>query len=583
VAVAERGAVRDTGGPPDPDGDFESLRALLIGPERRQLQALQDRFDDPVARGRDLARVLPQALRTRRNDRELTEALLPPVERAITASVRRNPVPLADALFPIMGPAIRRAVAASLASMMESINRTVEHSVSARALGWRWTAWRTGKPFAEIVLLNTLLYRVEQVFLIHRPTGLLLQHVGAGTQDPDLVSGMLTAIRDFVGDSFRVSGQDSLASLAVGELSVVIEQGPGAVLAAVVRGTPPPDFRLTLQRALEDVHLQLGEALERFEGDAAPFVEARPILEACMQSAYRELPRRRRVGLRLAAAALALGLVAVAVFYAVERSRWQRYLDLLSREPGIVVLEGHSGLVTHRVRGLRDALARDPSAMIGQAGLRADSVEARWDPYLALEPSFVLARARAGLNPPPGVVLSLEAGTLRAAGDTSPDWIDQTRRIVPLLAGVTRFDAGPAIADSVRASAARLRAVHLLFAQGAAQPAGDGMAAVDVWRAELRRLDALARLAGERVAIQAVGHSDDLGAGDANLILSQARAAHALALLGATAFEHLDVTTAGVGSREPLIVGERDIDRQQNRRVDLRVIGGPGIPDESGT
>ena len=51
--------------------------------------------------------------------------------------------------------------------MMESLNRTVEHSFSWRALAWRWTALRTGKPFAEIVLLNTLEYRVEQVFLVH--------------------------------------------------------------------------------------------------------------------------------------------------------------------------------------------------------------------------------------------------------------------------------------------------------------------------------------------------------------------------------------------------------------------------------
>ena len=67
------------------------------------------------------------------------------------------------------------------------------------------TAWRTGKSFAEVVLLNTLVYRVEQVFLIHAQTGLLLQHVVADAvtaQDADMVSGMLTAIRDFARDSF---------------------------------------------------------------------------------------------------------------------------------------------------------------------------------------------------------------------------------------------------------------------------------------------------------------------------------------------------------------------------------------------
>jgi OOP family OmpA-OmpF porin len=59
------------------------------------------------------------------------------------------------------------------------------------------TALRTGTSFAEVVLLNTLLYRVEQVFLIERESGLLLQHVRSAavrTEDADMVAGMLTAI-----------------------------------------------------------------------------------------------------------------------------------------------------------------------------------------------------------------------------------------------------------------------------------------------------------------------------------------------------------------------------------------------------
>ena len=49
-----------------------------------------------------------------------------------------------------MGPAIRKAIEHMLGSMMESFNRTVEQSLSWRALQWRWTAWRTGKSFAEV-------------------------------------------------------------------------------------------------------------------------------------------------------------------------------------------------------------------------------------------------------------------------------------------------------------------------------------------------------------------------------------------------------------------------------------------------
>ena len=74
---------------------------------------------------------------------------------------------------------------------------------------------------------------MEQVFLIHKETGLLLCQVSApnaAMQDADMVSGMLTAIQDFVGDSFTTQKGEELETLQVGELSVWIEQGPQAIL-----------------------------------------------------------------------------------------------------------------------------------------------------------------------------------------------------------------------------------------------------------------------------------------------------------------------------------------------------------------
>ena len=94
-----------------------------------------------------------------------------------------------------------------LNGMVQRLNRALEESLSVKSLRWRLEARRTGRPFAEIVLLKSLVYRVEQVFLIHRESGLLLQDAVAQSvvaQDTDMVSGMLSAIRDFITDSFVV-------------------------------------------------------------------------------------------------------------------------------------------------------------------------------------------------------------------------------------------------------------------------------------------------------------------------------------------------------------------------------------------
>ncbi len=308
--MSSTAAARSDDPPPPSDtpaASFTELRTLLVGPEQRQLRALQTRLEDPAAQARDVGRVLAAAVELRTNDPHLKRALAPTIEDTISASVRRNPRPLADALFPIIGPAIRKAIATTLSGMLESLNTTLEHSLSWRSLQWRLDARRTGKSFAEIVLLNTLVYRVEQIFLIHRPSGLLLQHVtapGVPVQDPDLVSGMLTAIRDFVGDSFKVADDEGLQTLKVGELSVWVEQGPHALLALVVRGTAPPALTATMQQTLESVHAQYSDLLEPFDGNAARFEGARSLLEVCFLQQYRGRTRRARLSPALQALTL---------------------------------------------------------------------------------------------------------------------------------------------------------------------------------------------------------------------------------------------------------------------------------------
>ncbi|MEO8349653.1 MAG: OmpA family protein, partial [Acidobacteriota bacterium] len=236
-----------TESPPPESDPLGELRRLLLVAEEAQVSRIQERLDDPEIHAEDVSRVLPEAivLRSAKDD-DFSRALQPTVEKAIVTSVRRDPQVLVDALFPVMGPAIRKAIASALASMVESFSETLEHSFSVQGVKWRMEAWRTGKPLAEVILLRTVVYRVEQVFLIHRESGLLLQHVSAtaaGVQDADMVSGMLTAIRDFVHDSFGGKEGDSLDTFQVGERSVWIEQGPHATLAAVVRGSAPRELR----------------------------------------------------------------------------------------------------------------------------------------------------------------------------------------------------------------------------------------------------------------------------------------------------------------------------------------------------
>ena len=154
--------------PRTPDGEvLDELRTLIVGPEQTQLRRLQQRLDNLKPRAADVGEALPEAIHLRSGqDRQLANALLGPVEEALHASVRKNPRVLLDILFPLIGPAIRKAIASALHSMIDSLNHSLDVSISLRGVKWQLEALRTGKPFAEVVLLHMLRYRVEQVFLI---------------------------------------------------------------------------------------------------------------------------------------------------------------------------------------------------------------------------------------------------------------------------------------------------------------------------------------------------------------------------------------------------------------------------------
>src|SRR4028118_1516410 len=166
------------------DEELAKLRRLLLGFEQSELDKLHERLNNPNIHAEDVSRVLPEAIILQSlQDKHLGEAMVPTVEEAIQASVKQDLNILADALFPVIGPATRKAISTALQAMSQSFNQAIEHSLSPQSFKWRLEARQTGKSFAEVVLLRTLLYRVEEVFLIHKQTGLVLQHVVADAVD----------------------------------------------------------------------------------------------------------------------------------------------------------------------------------------------------------------------------------------------------------------------------------------------------------------------------------------------------------------------------------------------------------------
>jgi OOP family OmpA-OmpF porin len=140
---------------------FSELQDIILGSEKEQLSRLQKRMEDPELRAKDVSDILPEAIALRADkDKKLANALMSNIEESLKVSVAKDPKFLSDALYPIMGPSIRKSIYEALSNMIQSLNHSLEQSFSWNGLKWRLESIRTGKPFAEVVLLNTLLYQV---------------------------------------------------------------------------------------------------------------------------------------------------------------------------------------------------------------------------------------------------------------------------------------------------------------------------------------------------------------------------------------------------------------------------------------
>jgi OOP family OmpA-OmpF porin len=590
------------------DPRLEQLRSLLVGHEIEVLGRLREVIEDPERFGVAVGRVLATAVAS--SDARLGEVLAPALEKATASSIRNDPRKLIDILHPVIVPAIRKSVGETIDNTFQSLNESLRQSLTWRGLRWRLEAWRTGKPFAEVVLNHTLVYQVEHVFLIHSHTGLLISHVAAedaASQDPQLVSSMLTAIQDFVRDSFKGAGQQGVDTLRLGDLRLWCEVGPFAMLVAVIRGNPPEELRESLRNVLSRIHEERRQALESFDGDSSGLADVAAHLADCtaLRQQGARASKRGFPWLVFLVAFLFVGMAggvglwrweiaqeqarisaeiaqeqariraAEAERRAAEVRRWSDYLDRLRAQPGIVVTETAERDDKFVVAGLRDPLAPDPAAILRESGVDPARVVSRWQPYQALDPVFVLRRLEASLLPPPGVTLSIEGDRIVAVGTATPLWLSRARtaaRILPM--GGPQLDLSQ-VQNVTEGVFAKLRQAiqerEIRFNTNESLPAPGQEAVLDQLAGEIKDLTALASTMHVTVQFRLNGHADDTGPGTLNLSLSIARAGAVMALLKKRGVAADLITIGGSGQLDPLDVRNSDTARSVNRRVSVAV------------
>jgi OOP family OmpA-OmpF porin len=387
---------------------------------------------------------------------------------------------------------------------------------------------------------------------------------------------MLTAIRNFVHDSFGGQRERDLSSFQVGEFTVWIQQGTNALLAVVIRGTAPETFHDFLQDTLDHIHLTQADALVSFNGDASSFASTQPNLEACLQSQYEATAQKPSPVLVVIGFLLLLGLLLWGWGSYRDGQRWDSLVDRLKSEPGLVLttVQDHGG--QYELAGLRDPLATDPTSLIAASGLQTDRIRSTWSPYYALDPRFILSRARTMLQPPDTVTLTLEGEVLVVSGAAQKDWAQEARRIAPFVPGVIRYEDTKLRTGSITQLIADIEHITILFASNSTVINPGEAKKIPALILAIRELDDIALQSHQQVTVECRGSVDAGGSELTNRMLMKARAQAVCSALG----------ESGVGSATTLTTETASIRQPENqartRSVNLSVAVHPADSAKAG-
>ncbi len=325
----------------------DQLRRILLADNLRSVADLESRIDSFQVQWRDknwliktldpvIAGLLTQKISESKD--EIAEALAPVMGTAIKKQIEVAREDIVDALYPVIGQSIRKSIAEAMKNLAKTVNERIDRALSFEMMFKKLKARITGVESAALVLADSLPFIIHEIFYIHKESGLLLTHVHdrstSASGDEDMISGMLTAIREFAKTAFSENSDRDLSEIQYDDLQILLENGRNAYLAVVISGVPPRELKDQLRQLEQKFHKQYFKTLREFKGDTKPFNHVRSDLEEFLGHYNREQDsirtekdlKRRPRGLMYLLIILLLALIVYAGIFFIPQKLREREL-----------------------------------------------------------------------------------------------------------------------------------------------------------------------------------------------------------------------------------------------------------------
>ncbi len=129
---------------------------------------------------------------------------------------------------------------------------------------------------------------VDEVFLMNS-NGLLLKHYTRRLRpdtDEDILAGMLTAVQNFIRESFDEAG-GRLNEIRFENYDILIAHSKNLIVAAVISTRKPERLREQLASATNEIEAMFGEKISHWSGDKAELGDVDLLMKKFLAGKYR--------------------------------------------------------------------------------------------------------------------------------------------------------------------------------------------------------------------------------------------------------------------------------------------------------
>lgn len=279
----------------------------------------------------------------------------------LTRALRPDTRSLAKAVAPLMPETLQLQTERSLERKWRGLGRFLSGIGNAKV--WRWTieALWEGDSIADYIDARVRASEVVEIVL-HDCEGL---RVLAAVTLPGVTPTRLHATEAELQDAEPEEG------------AFYVFIGARCRLSARVIGVIHPEVK----RYFQALSMELDELLEETVTDSQERMRVLPL--KLRSGLSRKGPFTNAWSARRAAAAvlIAAGLVlGFLTWIGVSEYRWQRFVELLQREPGVHVIRYERGWGRSLVVGTLSPDARDPAALATSLGINAGHLDLRFKP-----------------------------------------------------------------------------------------------------------------------------------------------------------------------------------------------------------